>query len=211
VIVVGGSASLRKDLSREAAPMSLVFCSSATDLTRQGSADGIIGITDDPIDFTARVRRLTATPLLIAGGEAAQAASCLDLGANMWLPLSSPARLIVAAIRRAITSEMTPRSLERRLQLGELQLDIESRRAWSNAAELALAPREFDLLGVLMKNPGIALSRDRILAEAWGPRFVGEPKTVDVHVAWLRQKLDGCGVRVTTIRGLGYRLDVLAR
>ena len=56
---------------------------------------------------------------------------------------------------------------------------------------------------------GVALSRDRILASAWGTRFVGEPKTVDVHVAWLRPKLEGSQVRVTTLRGIGYRLDVL--
>ncbi|TMF49498.1 MAG: hypothetical protein E6I21_11380, partial [Chloroflexi bacterium] len=58
---------------------------------------------------------------------------------------------------------------------------------------------------------GTVLSRDRILAAAWGPRFVGEPKTVDVHVAWLRPKLEASGVRITTLRGIGYRLDELER
>jgi DNA-binding response OmpR family regulator len=72
-----------------------------------------------------------------------------------------------------------------------------------------MTPREFDLLRVLMENVGVVLSRDRILAGAWGSRFVGEPKTVDVHVAWLRPKLEGSGLRVTTLRGVGYRLDVL--
>jgi len=58
-------------------------------------------------------------------------------------------------------------------------------------------------------NRGVVLSRDRILAAAWGTRFVGEPKTVDVHIAWLRPKLEGSQLRITTLRGIGYRLDVL--
>ena len=88
-------------------------------------------------------------------------------------------------------------------------LDAEARRARIGLRELELSPREFDLLRVLSVNAGKALSRDRILGAAWQAGFVGEPKTVDVHIAWLRQKLDGSGLRVTTLRGVGYRLDIL--
>jgi DNA-binding response OmpR family regulator len=95
------------------------------------------------------------------------------------------------------------------LTAGKVLIDAAERRATLNGRQMELSPREFELLRVMAENRGKALSRDRILAAAWGPRFVGEPKTVDVHVAWLRQKLDGSGLRVTTMRGLGYRLDVM--
>jgi len=95
------------------------------------------------------------------------------------------------------------------LTVGDVTIDTSERRVRVRGRELELAPREYELLRVMADNRGKALSRDRILAAAWGPRFVGEPKTVDVHVAWLRQKLEGSGLRVTTMRGLGYRLDVL--
>jgi len=97
------------------------------------------------------------------------------------------------------------------VEVGRLRLDAGARRAEVDGRELQMTPREFDLLRVLVENRGVVLSRDRILAGAWGPRFVGEPKTVDVHVAWLRPKLDQSGIRVTTLRGVGYRLDVLDR
>jgi len=90
-----------------------------------------------------------------------------------------------------------------------MRLDVGARSVQVEGREIQMTPREFELLRVLIENKGLVLSRDRILAGAWGSRFVGEPKTVDVHVAWLRSKLDGSGIRVTTLRGVGYRLDVL--
>jgi DNA-binding response OmpR family regulator len=95
------------------------------------------------------------------------------------------------------------------LTAGNALIDTDERRVTVGGDEIELSPREFELLRVMAENRGKALSRDRILAAAWGPRFVGEPKTVDVHIAWLRQKLEGTGLRVTTMRGLGYRLDVI--
>ena len=92
---------------------------------------------------------------------------------------------------------------------GRLKLDAGARRVEVDGRELQLSPREFSLLEVFVSHQGVVLSRDRILAAAWDSGFVGEPKTVDVHVAWLRPKLEGSGLRVTTLRGIGYRLDVL--
>lgn len=176
---------------------------------QEREADGVIAWDTDPVDIVAVVRRATASPLLVVGGGAAEAATCLDLGADAWLPSEATIRLIGAQVRSILRSR-DGRSNARLVQLGQLTIDVKARRARVSGVELELAPREFELLRVLAENAGQALSRDRILSAAWDPRFVGEPKTVDVHIAWLRQKLEGSGLRVTTIRGVGYRLDSLA-
>ena len=76
--------------------------------------------------------------------------------------------------------------------------------------ELRLAPKEFDLLSLLLRNTGRVLSRQAIIAAVWGNRFYGDPKTVDVHVRWLREKFEPFAqipFRITTVFGVGYRLD----
>jgi phosphate transport system protein len=83
-------------------------------------------------------------------------------------------------------------------------------RAVAGKQKRSLLPREFDLLVYLSSHPSRALRRAELLAAVWGPRYVGDPGTVDVHMAWLRDKLAGDpGLRITALRGVGYRLDVL--
>jgi DNA-binding response OmpR family regulator len=171
--------------------------------------DAVVACGRDPVDMTALIRRVTATPLLVLGGDESQAATCLDLGADAWLPADVATAVVVAQVRRLLRTRRDPSAPTLVLTVGDVTIDTSERRVRVRGRELELAPREYELLRVMADNRGKALSRDRILAAAWGPRFVGEPKTVDVHVAWLRQKLEGSGLRVTTMRGLGYRLDVL--
>jgi len=180
-----------------------------TGVLREHEADAVVVFGPDPIDVAALIRRVTASPLLVVGGSPAEGATCLDLGADAWLPRDAPMRLVAAQLRSLLREEPRRAPGPGVIEAGGLRLDMQARRAHVSGQELGLAPREFELLRVLAAHLGQALSRDQILAAGWGPRFVGEPKTVDVHVAWLRQKLEGSGLRVTTIRGIGYRLDVL--
>jgi len=71
---------------------------------------------------------------------------------------------------------------------------------------LTLTPKEFDILVFLLRNPGIVLSRDRIMSGVWGYDFDGESRTVDVHIRTLRQKLEPFGDLIETVRGVGYRI-----
>jgi two-component system alkaline phosphatase synthesis response regulator PhoP len=141
-------------------------------------------------------------------GDEESASTCFSIGADAWLPRAVGLNVIAAQVLAALKAPRPPRP-EPTLGAGRLRMDVAARRVDVDGRELALKPREFDLLKVLLENRGMALSRARILAGAWGTRFVGEPKTVDVHVAWLRPKLEGSGLRVTTLRGVGYRLDAL--
>src|SRR5207253_1496011 len=145
---------------------------------------------------------------LIIGPAEDVAATCLEMGADGWLPSGSAPSLVRAQLR-ALLRKRVAEPVEAVVEAGRLRLDAGARRAEIAGREIQVTPREFDLLRVLVENKGLVLSRDKILAGAWGSRFVGEPKTVDVHVAWLRPKLEGSKVRVTTLRGIGYRLDVL--
>jgi len=177
-------------------------------LLRESSADLVVLDGADLVDATAAVRRATAATLLVIGANERVAATCLAIGADAWLPGDSSLGLVEAQVRALLRKPVTAR-LNAVIEIAGLRLDPGARRAQVEGRELQMTPREFDLLRVLLENKGVALTRDQILAGAWGSRFVGEPKTVDVHVAWLRPKLELSGIRVTTLRGVGYRLDVL--
>ena len=197
---------LKSDLALEG--IDVVWHRHAGGLLREPSADAVVLDGGDLVDAAAAVRRATAAPLLIVGPDPQVAATCLAIGADAWLSSGSAPALVCAQVRALLRKRNAPRPAAI-VQVGRLRLDVAARRVEVEGRELQMTPREFDLLTVLAENKGVVLSRDRILAGAWGPRFVGEPKTVDVHVAWLRPKLEGSGIRVTTLRGVGYRLDVL--
>jgi len=94
------------------------------------------------------------------------------------------------------------------LEVGPFRLDLQRWRAFMHDRELLLSPREFQLLMVFLRHPDIVLSRDWLLERVWGDTYVGETRTVDVHVSWLRKKIepDPSNPRyIHTVRGLGYR------
>jgi len=93
---------------------------------------------------------------------------------------------------------------------GDLKVDFISRQVFLGEEELSLAPREFELLATLIRNRGAVLSRDILLTRVWGDDYVGDPRTVDVHIRWLRQKLEqdpSDPERIITVRGVGYRFE----
>jgi DNA-binding response OmpR family regulator len=86
----------------------------------------------------------------------------------------------------------------------------EGRRATLDGEELRLTQKEFNVLAELLRNRGVVLSRDLLLERIWGYDYIGDSRTVDVHVRWLRQKIEADPsnpVRITTVRGVGYRFD----
>ena len=89
-----------------------------------------------------------------------------------------------------------------------IRLDPIARRVFKGEQEVQLSAREFDLLGVLMRNAGRALSREELLALVWGEEWIGDPRTLDVHVRWLRLKIEedpASPQYIQTVRGYGYR------
>ena len=96
------------------------------------------------------------------------------------------------------------------LKSGDLEIDSTSHIVRRGGERLELKPREFDLLALLAKNRGRAFTRDQILERLWGYDYYGDSRTVDVHIRWLREKIEpepSKPVRIVTIRGVGYRFD----
>ena len=94
-----------------------------------------------------------------------------------------------------------------RLESGDLVVEVGARRAVLSGSELQLKPREFDLLTYFLRYPGQVLKRDRLLRNVWGYESAGDTRTVDVHVRWLRGKIEddpNNPTRIQTVRGVGY-------
>ena len=92
------------------------------------------------------------------------------------------------------------------LSCGNLSIDVERHQVLDGERQVELTYKEFEMLRYLMENQGIVLTRDKLLEHIWGYDFDGETRTVDVHIRTLRQKLEGSGALIETIRGVGYRI-----
>ncbi|NTW01799.1 MAG: response regulator transcription factor [Oscillochloris sp.] len=136
----------------------------------------------------------------------------LELGADDYISKPFSLGEFLARVRAIMRrSERHPRAGGREvLEAGALRVDTSSRRAWCENHELTLPQKEFDLLTCLVRNRGIALSRDLLLERVWGLDFIGDSRTVDVHIRWLREKIEPDPARpryIQTVRGVGYRFE----
>ena len=133
----------------------------------------------------------------------------LDSGADDYVTKPFSLGELLARIRAALRRK--PKSTTpQHLQSGDLALDLVGRRAYKEKQELNLSHKEFDLLAELMRNQGMVLSRDLLLTKVWGYDYYGESRTVDVHIRWLREKIEenpSKPERITTVRSIGYRFE----
>jgi DNA-binding response OmpR family regulator len=163
---------------------------------------GLPGI--DGLEVCRHVRdlhpRLPILMLTARDGELETVAG-LDAGADDYV--TKPFRLPVLLAR---VRAMLRRSAPARLVVGDVCLDESSRRAWRAERELELSPKEFDLLALLMREAGRAVTRERIMGEVWDANWYGSTKTLDMHMSWLRRKLDDPPV-IATVRRVGFRFE----
>ena len=156
------------------------------------------------LESVRKVRPLLPVIILSAKGEVEDRIAGLDSGATDYVtkPFSVPE--LLARIRAHLRTGGTEGG---RLRAGDIEIDLLSRRVWSGGEEVTLSPREFSLLTCFARHPGQALSRDRLLAEAWGYEHDPGTNVVDVYVGYLRRKL-GDPAAIETVRSAGYRLPV---
>jgi DNA-binding response OmpR family regulator len=119
---------------------------------------------------------------------------------------------MTAVLRRSEQRDVRAEVEEDRL--GRLRIDRAGRRAFIDDAEVRLTPKEWELLAYLVHRPGRVFTREILLEQVWGYNYLGDRKTVDVHIRWLREKLGRfgpLGFEIVTVRGAGYRLDPVSR
>ena len=131
----------------------------------------------------------------------------LDLGADDYLVKPFGMMEMISRVK-AVMRHCKPKTVTRVLQIRELQLNLDERTVSINGERISLTYKEFELLKMFMKNPGMVFSRDTLYNEIWGADFVGETRTVDAHIRTLRQKLEEYGEMIKTVRHVGYRMEV---
>ncbi len=146
--------------------------------------------------------------ILTARGEVGDKVHGLDLGANDYVTKPFAFEELLARIRAAMRTTSQPTTTE--LVVGDLRLDLLTKVAWRAGQRIDLAPREWALLELFMRNPTHVLTRQRILNQVWDYGFDAGSNVVDVYVGYLRRKINRAGLPplIQTVRGAGYRLLV---
>ncbi len=132
----------------------------------------------------------------------------LDLGADDYL--AKPFGMMEMASRVRAVLRRSGRAAEKQqlIRVGGLEMNLGEHIVTADGIRIQLTLKEFELLRTFMTNPGRAFTREQLLSSVWSEDFMGETRTVDVHVGTLRQKLGSCGKYIRTVRGVGYRLEV---
>ena len=172
----------------------------------------------DGLELCRAIRRESAVPIIMltARAEEVDRIVGLELGADDYVTKPFSMRELMARAKAMLRrSRMGQDSTDgsatpQTIRAGDLVVDLTAHTAVLGDRTLELKPREFELLALLMSNRGRAFTRDQLLQRLWGQDYVGDSRTVDVHVRWLREKIEaepGKPKRIITIRGVGYRFE----
>jgi two-component system OmpR family response regulator len=161
------------------------------------------------------LRKETNVPILMLTAKAEEVDKIvgLEIGADDYMTKPFSMRELLARVRamlrRAGVAKPEPELKPEPLSIGDLEVDLGRHLASLGGKTLALSPKEFDLLAFLAQNKGLVFSREQLLEKVWGYDYAGETRTVDVHIRWLRQKIESDPARpeiLVTVRGTGYKL-----
>ena len=148
----------------------------------------------------------TPVIMLTAKGDDVDKIVGLELGADDYLAKPFNPRELVARVRAILRRTQEPDKATRVLEVGNVRVDIGRREVAIAGRQVELRTKEFDLLVAFLENLGLVLDRETLLRIVWGYDYLGDSRTIDVHVTWLRDKLEGASVKIQTIRGIGYKL-----
>ena len=165
---------------------------------------------EDGLTILHRLRGRAATasiPVILATARGTEydKVTGLDSGADDYLAKPFGMLEMVARVRSVLRRAAPAQSAA--LRLGTLELDTAAHTAQAGGRRLQLTLTEYELLRLFLSHPGKVFTREQLLAQVWGADFLGETRTVDVHIGTLRSKLSGSGVRIETVRGVGYRME----
>lgn len=165
----------------------------------------------DGMEILKKLRATPATahiPVIMASAKGTEYDKVLglDLGADDYLAKPFGMMEMVSRIRAVLrrSPEAQQKSL---LRFGQLEMDSLSHTLRVNGSRVELTLKEFEILKLFLEHPGRVFSRDQLLEKIWSTDYVGETRTVDVHIGTLRTKLGPCGDYIRTVRGVGYRME----
>ena len=169
------------------------------------------------IDVCRELRLRTRVPIIMVTAKSGEIDTVvgLEVGADDYVTKPYRLRELVARMRAVLRRSPSADDGEPGgdvLEIGGLRLDPDRHEVHLNGSQVPLPLKEFELLELLMSNAGRVLTRETLIDRIWGPHYVGDTKTLDVHVKRLRAKIEddpGRPARITTIRGLGYKFEAL--
>ena len=165
----------------------------------------------DGFSLCREIRKFSDVPIIFlsARGEEYDKINGFEMGADDYvIKPFSPRELMLrvdAVIRRAKKHEQ--KDEKEVYEFGGLTVDVSARIVCVDGQKAELSPKEYDLLFYMIKNKGIALSREKLITEVWGYDFYGDDRTLDTHIKLLRKSLCDYSFHIVTLRGLGYRFD----
>lgn len=165
----------------------------------------------DGIEILKKLRADPVTaniPVMIASAKGTEYDKVLglDLGADDYLAKPFGMMEMISRIRAVLRRVGTDKQ-EKRLTMGSLSMDINAHTVFVEGVPASLTLKEYDLLRLFLSAPGRVFTREQLLEKIWGTDYMGESRTVDVHIATLRTKLGSCGDYIRTVRGVGYRME----
>ncbi len=164
----------------------------------------------DGFSAVREIRKTDNVPVIMlsARGEEYDRIHGFELGIDDYVVKPfSPKELmmrVAAVLKRGSAGE---KQADEIVELGDLKVDFTARRVFVAGTELDLSPKEYDLLFYMVRNRGIALTREKLISEVWGYDFFGDDRTLDTHIKLLRRQLGPCADKITTLRGVGYRFE----
>lgn len=166
---------------------------------------------EDGISILKKLRRQKETseiPVIMATAKGTEYDKVigLDLGADDYLAKPFGMMEMISRIK-AVLRRTIPKEREKLLRVKELELNLETYIVLVHGERVQLTLKEYKLLRIFMENIGKVFTRDQLLETIWGIDYIGETRTVDVHIGTLRMKLGKCGDYIETVRGVGYRME----
>ena len=161
--------------------------------------------------YLRQTPRTQAVPVIMATAKGMEydKIQSLDMGADDYLVKPFGMMEMVSRVK-AVLRRCAPAQQSHRLSSGGVTLDLDGHTVTAEGQRVTLTFKEFELLRLFLSHPGMAYTRDQLFNDVWGADYVGESRTVDMHIRTLRQKLGKCGEHIATVRGVGYRWEVQA-
>ena len=166
---------------------------------------------EDGLDILTKIRadkNTAKVPIIMVTAKTSELDKVkgLDLGADDYISKPFGVMELISRVK-ALLRRSNAASEEKTLALGEIQIDNEKHCVYVGNRLCELTYKEFELLKMMMQNVGIVLTRDRIMDRVWGTDYEGESRTLDMHIKTLRKKLGEEGIRIKTVRNVGYVLE----